>query len=75
MDYLIYGTGNNYLRIRKFPYMNLIYEIKVEQNDLNNQSFYFDHPIKFIQISKNQLFIYILFERSNIINIISLKIG
>ena len=71
MDYLIYGTGNNYLRIRKFPYMNLIYEIKVEQNELKYQSI---NHIKFILISKNKYFIYIMFENSNKINIIPLKL-
>ena len=71
MDYLIYGTGNNYLRIRKFPYMNLIYEIKFEQNILKNQSI---NHIKFILISKKKLLIYIIFDNYKKINIIPLKI-
>ena len=78
MDYLIYANRNNYLYIRKFPLMNLIKIIKLEQNEIINSSLYFEKikfkPVKFIQISKNKLFIYVIFDYSNNINIIPLII-
>ncbi len=78
MDYLIYGNENNNLYIRKFPLMNLIRIIKLEQNEIINSSLYFEKikykPVKFIQISKNKLFIYAIFDYSNNINVIPLNI-
>ena len=78
MDYLIYANRNNYLYIRKFPLMNLIKIIKLEQNEIINSSLYFEKikfkPVKFIQISKNKLFIYAIFDYSNNINVIPLNI-
>ena len=77
-DYLIYGTGNNYILIRKFPFMSIIKQIQLEQNELLNNSLFFGNvkfkPIKFIQISKNKLFVYVIFDYSNKINVIPLNL-
>ena len=77
-DYLIYGTGNNYILIRKFPFMSIIKQIQLEQNELVNNSLFFGNvkfkPIKFIQISKNKLFVYVIFDYSNKINVIPLNL-
>ena len=78
MDYLIYANENNYLYIRKFPLMDLIRIIKLEQNEIINSSLYFEKkkykPVKFIQVSKNKLFIYAIFDYSNNINVIPINI-
>ena len=78
MDYLIYGTGNNYLIIRKFPFMEHIYSVKLQTEEIINHSFYLENikykPIKFIQISNNKMFIYVIFNNSKKIIICPLNL-
>ena len=78
MDYLIYGTGNNYLIIRKFPFMEQIYYVKLQTEEIINHSFYLENikykPIKFIQISNNKMFIYVIFDNSKNIIICPLNL-
>ncbi len=78
MDYLIYGTGNNYLIIRKFPFMEQIYSVKLQTEEIINHSFYLENikykPIKFIQISNNKMFIYVIFDNSKNIIICPLNL-
>ena len=86
MDYLIYGTINNYVIIRKFPYMNLIKYVFLKQNLLiesllylpdndDNDDYLSYKQIKFIYVSKNLQFVYVIYENSNLINIIPLNLN
>ena len=87
MDYLIYGTINNYVFIRKFPYMNLIKCVNLKQNLLIENLLYLPNDnddnddnlpykqIKFLYVSKNGQFVYVIYDNSNLINIIPLNLN
>ena len=83
MDYLIYGTISNFLFIRKFPNMNLMYYININQTDLIETPLYsnidndtFDYkPIKFIHISNNGQFIYVIYDNSNLVLVLPLNLN
>ena len=87
MDYLIYGTINNYVIIRKFPYMNLIKYVFLKQNLLIETLLYLPNDnddnddnlsykqIKYIYVSKNCQFAYVIYDNSNLINIIPLNLN
>ena len=63
-EFLIYGTDNGYIKIRKFPEMNLINKILVKENKI----------IRTIEISQDRKYCYAWYEGNKIILIKEKKV-